>query len=95
MNRGNIDSQKFIDTLEECGFEPRSYSGRGMYGKNCIGVATDDIFDLGFQVESALSGEDIGHIPPCRTDSMGMDTIVYRPDLAWPEDDSDDTEEES
>lgn len=93
MNRGNIDAQKFIDTLEECGFETRSYSGRGMYGKSCIGVETDDIFELGFQIGSALSGEDIGHIPPCKTDSMGRDSIVYWPDLAWPEDDEEDGEE--
>jgi hypothetical protein len=88
MNRGKIDAQVFLDTLYDTGLSPRSYSGRGMYGKSCIGIETDeqtDVFTLGFIVGQALCGEDVGHLPPCKTDSMGTDMIVYWPDLAWPE----------
>ena len=74
-----------IELLENSGYEPRSYSGRGMYGKNCVGVVVEDVFALGVAVgqESRHYSEDI---PSAKTDSMGRDIIVYWPDLAWPED---------
>lgn len=33
-----MNSTKFIDVLRAADLEPRSYSGRGMYGRECVGV---------------------------------------------------------
>jgi hypothetical protein len=30
------------DIISEAGYESRSYSGRAMYGKECVGFSTDD-----------------------------------------------------
>ena len=35
-----MDATLFIETLEYAGFPPRSYSGRGMYGRRCVAVDT-------------------------------------------------------
>lgn len=38
---GEVDASALIELMERAGFEPRSYSGRAMYGKDCIGIVTD------------------------------------------------------
>ena len=48
------------------------YSGRGMYGKTCYGIVTDDPLAV---VEDAAA---VG-LRGARTDSMGTHTIVYWP----------------
>lgn len=67
-------SERAIQKLKAAGYEPRSYSGRGMYGRYCVGVTVsrsyvDDVKKL---------------IRGASTDSMGMDVIVYWPFLPWP-----------
>lgn len=62
-----------------------NYSGRGMYGKTCYGIVTDNIFyvvttlcdmirDEGYESATGIIGE-------VRTDSMGLDKIVYFPSI--------------
>ena len=75
---------------DDYGYEYReNYSGRGMYGRNCVGIvcecsAIDLIMDLAdyimnnfdgyISVRDALNGQ-------VRQDSMGIDTIVYFPGI--------------
>ncbi len=60
----------------------RSYSGRGMYGRSCLGVDTDDLGDLFAAVLEELEGEEdtqdvqLAFKSMC-TDAMGLGTIVY------------------
>lgn len=78
-----VEPQTLIDAIEDAGFEARSYSGRGMYGKECVGVDLDATSDLwGLAQEMARSGI-ICDQP--RTDSMGLGIIAYWPRLSWPE----------
>lgn len=49
-----------------------SYSGRGMYGRTCVGITTDEPEDL--IADAGIKG--------ARTDSMGKRTIVYWPALS-------------
>ena len=54
------------------------YSGRGMYGKNCVGIVTSnpvEVIELAAQV--GITG--------AKMDSMGMDTIVYWPKIQFVE----------
>ncbi len=67
-----------IQKLEGEDFEPRSYSGRGMYGRYCVGVSIDDYFDAQ-EVKKLISGS--------RMDNLGMGYIVYWPGLTWPAED--------
>lgn len=96
-----VDPRKLIEALEEAGYEPRSYSGRGMYGRTCVGVTTDRYtpeFKLGVDVALAASAmfDDMDELVSfledlsgegCSTDSMGLGTITYFPSIPWPETD--------
>ena len=37
-----VTARRLVQLLESAGYSVRSYSGRGMYGENCVGVVTDD-----------------------------------------------------
>jgi hypothetical protein len=56
------------------------YSGRGMYGQECLGFTYSTDTDL-LYLGAALSAHFDGDIPSCRTDSLGMGGIVYFPSL--------------
>lgn len=90
-----------IDAIRDAGYTARKYSGRGMYGARCVALIVprdDDPFSAGVAVgREANAVADLNKVafslPHSRSDSLGMDTIVYFPSLDWPEgvdDDSDD-----
>jgi hypothetical protein len=92
-----MDASKLIEALEDAGYEPRSYSGRGMYGRECVGVVTSGAsFRLGAEVAKSAAyladDEEEAQAVLCdlaelsvATDAMGFDTIVYFPGVDWPE----------
>lgn len=110
-----MDAKKLIEAIEaaeirECDeLRPQSYSGRGMYGRSCVGVVVPrDVssFQLGAAIAVALLDgdcdegpndvEDLADLRVCE-DNMGLDTIVYFPRVEWPaglSDDGDDEDEE-
>ena len=65
----------------------RDYSGRGMYGKECIGFVTDQPMMLAMALTAILidlRSQDIEGVPEwsdltVRTDNMGMSSIIYFP----------------
>jgi len=63
--------QQLVSKLEAEGLSPRSYSGRGMYGRNCVGASVvhpgDHVLPRGWQ-----------------QDQLGKGFIVYWPDVIWP-----------
>jgi hypothetical protein len=67
-----------IARLRDEGLEPRRYSGRGMFGADCIGVDVESREDAG-----ALKA--LFDLKPT-TDSMGRGVVAYWPALPWPED---------
>ncbi len=48
------------------------YSGRGMYGRTCVGIVTDSPEDV--IADAGIRG--------AHTDDMGLSTIVYWPSLS-------------
>lgn len=82
-----ITPELLIDTMEKAGFEPRGYSGTGMYGKQCVSVVIQpcDMWDLGY---SLGKGQDGFEITEPRTEDVGTWTLVYWPEMAWPEGDA-------
>jgi hypothetical protein len=67
-----MDSHELIDALSTLGLNPRSYSGRGMYGHECVGASVEDPGD--YELPKGW-----------RMDSLGKRYIVYWPDAEWPE----------
>jgi hypothetical protein len=64
------------DRLEKAGIETRSYSGRGMYGKTCLGAVADSR-------EAIYSVIRPADIRSASVDSMGRGVLVYWPSVAW------------
>lgn len=78
--------------FEAAGYEPRSYSGRGMYGKECLGVSGDSALEIVLEtIETVASqagdtetiAEFVADLLDVRTDSMGRGEIVYWPSIKW------------
>ena len=73
-----------------------NYSGRGMYGKNCIGFVIDSdpmffVMGLGVILADMENADDLFTVDDqlfgwydlrVASDSMGMSTIVYFPNLS-------------
>jgi len=83
--------------IEALGIDVRSYSGRGMFGKSCLGVEIDPgdsvtEFSLGVDVGIWLQENDEDYNSrdfKSSSDSMGLGTIVYFPYVPYTEDDED------
>jgi hypothetical protein len=69
--------QGLIAALHDAGYEPRSYSGRGMNGKQCVGVSATSAFGIGAALEDITAPE------PCQ-DQLGKRYIFYWPAYEWP-----------
>lgn len=86
-----------IEALNTAGLKIRRYSGRGMYGKECVAVSDDrrlqeilaDLVEAyGDNLECAEA------IRAARTDNMGLGIVVYWPHVAWPDDLEEDKDDE-
>lgn len=64
----------------------REYSGRGMYGKECVGVRTDYPNATLADIVEETGYADL--IRSHRVDSMGLSYILYFPGLLLPESES-------
>lgn len=61
-----------IDAIANRELQPRSYSGRGMYGRECVACAVE-------------SGSDLEGLPKAgaHVDQLGRGYIVYWPAAEW------------
>ena len=94
-----METRKLQTLLEDAGYETQSYSGRGMYGKSCLGVVTERPFRMiadctdvladdldGCLAEDAIHDELVAlgeALRGARQDNMGRDIIVYFPDVEY------------
>ncbi len=69
-----MTSETLIRKLEAAGFEPHSYSGRAMFGRQCVAVSGGGMFV--WPATAVLRG--------WRQDSMGRGAVIYWPEVAWP-----------
>ena len=76
------------------------YSGRAMYGDQCLGIVTEDeastFLILGLELADA-NAQTLGTIllRSVRSDSMGRAVVVYFPKVSMPEGFSEDEDEDS
>jgi hypothetical protein len=67
-NNMTKNQKQFIRDAEEQGFDvDYDYSGRGMYGKTCPSIIEERY------------GSRFGTKASVRSDSMGLDTVIYCP----------------
>lgn len=67
----------------------RTYSGRGMYGRECVGlvISNSEMFEVAMVVGQWLTDNVVDYdlsdaFKNARTDSMGRSMIVYWPSIA-------------
>ena len=83
-----------LEILALSGLDLQEYSGRGMYGKTCVGVQADSVEGLlRALVSVALGLTDPAEVEALeaftrdlRTDSLGTGIIAYSPNTPWPKD---------
>ena len=68
-----MKTAELIKKIEASGFKPRSYSGRFMYGQECVGVS----------VQPTSTGDADSLPRGNKVDSLGMGQIWYWPQCAW------------
>jgi hypothetical protein len=68
---------KIVEAIENDGGSAsvyEEYSGRGMFGRTCVGIVTDSPESVGYAAaEVGVPKKDL----PTRRDSMGRDLILY------------------
>ena len=87
MKPMNDTAKLVLELLEYTSFSDsiRTYSGRGMEGKLCLGVEIPRgaLFELGYEMARAVYSDcifaDTSIVPAPHTDSMGCDIIAYWP----------------
>lgn len=72
------DLKRLQEAAEEVGGRVRTYSGRFMYGEECLAISGAD------STACIKAATDRG-IRGARTDTLGKDTIVYWPGVPVPE----------
>lgn len=95
-----IEQINELDVLDDEIEVRTDYSGRGMYGKECIGFVTKEYSTFLMALTVVLINSmryasldntiEWSELTDVRTDSMGLSTIVYFPD--WHLDADDDNE---
>lgn len=77
---------------QESDYKPRSYSGRGMYGRECLGFACDSVDGFIEDIYERMSGTLMGDSTEAEvrrllkgrsSDQMGRRYIVYFPSVKW------------
>lgn len=91
FNQQSKQLQQLVELLEQSDFNPYPYSGRAMYGAYCVG------FDAHRGKELAAVAQIVAHadndddiradlvflFERARTDDMGLDTVIYFPDVRY------------
>lgn len=87
-----MTNKQLKDIIEAAGYETRSYSGRGMYGKECLAFTVDgraEEFAVAADLMDAAIGSGEYFIKPVakamrgiRTDSLGLGTVFYFPSVS-------------
>ena len=96
----NEQLETFVNLAEQHDGEVRSYSGRGMYGKTCLGVSIDgDLvgFAMRLGAELALtSGAEVAEwlAGQVSVDSMGRGSIIYFSRVVAPADIEDEEDDQ-
>jgi hypothetical protein len=101
-----LTAKRFIQIVREADLEDvrvRQYSGRFMYGRQCVGLALGQyVSDTGVAAEVIASVDDADEraevvqvFRMASRDQLGLGTIVYFPSMEWPTEPVDDSSGDS
>jgi len=93
-----MEFKELCQLIKDAGYSVRSYSGRGMGNKQCLGIDTKHTDTMGVALDlvseylgecnrgtgSISKAQDLCELLKCaRSDSMGKGYIVYFPEIKW------------
>lgn len=95
-----MNARLLIDAIESAGYSAQEYSGRGMFGKTCVGMdvprgtpmftaaleVARELMNEGSSEDEAWSLLDELSRMPASQDSLGLGSVVYWPGVPWPQD---------
>lgn len=73
-----MEFQELIEVLESAEFVPQPYSGRSMYGRNCLGIACDNSNDVVLNIIST-------YLENCSVDSSSIQFAMDLCEILWVE----------
>lgn len=98
-----ILTERIVEQAGYYGFDIRNdYSGRGMFGDTCFGVTCNNIFEWIYcmidDINNNFTDEELYNVlnefgemvREAKTDSMGLETILYFPNWSLPEEENTD-----
>lgn len=83
-----METSEFIEILEAAGYKPFSYSGRYMFGKQCVAIPLDNmggLFKLLLTIGRLSEEQDHNKLSNLRTDELGRGLVIYWPYIEWVE----------
>ena len=79
-----VNMKQFCGIAERAGYDYRSYSGRGMFGSSCPGIVDDDPAVVLVDMCTSTNKEKAVWLKThYRTDNMGLQMVIYWPDIKW------------
>lgn len=96
-----MTSKELQQLIEDCDYPTRSYSGRSMYGKECLAFTLDSgqspmaaVADIMAYAAEDIEGDTVEHcraaFEKARSDSMGHGMVIYFPHLDYAKDEDND-----
>ena len=96
MSKINNQSVENFKEILDQEFETYSYSGQAMYGKKCLafnisressdaGVVASIVADYVDEFGDGTVEDIVVFFERSKTDSMGLDTVMYFPSIVWQE----------
>lgn len=86
MPKSKEEVTKFIEALDDAGFDPASYSGRGMFGKQCVSVQDVSAWKIARELTCETYDGEFEDLPEPRQDQLGLGFVLYWPSYEWPKD---------
>jgi hypothetical protein len=100
-----VEDGQVQEAIEGAGYAVRDYSGRGMYGKYCLAVESDDSPEqvlLSIVGEYTYTADNLDEVRAltealkgCQTDTLGRGAILYWPGIEWVDTDPDEDDEDA
>jgi hypothetical protein len=78
-----MQSHALCQMIREAGYEPMKYSGRGMYGKECVAFTAPSAQEGIMHVAYEAGKSRMGRPPIPRIDQLGMEEVIYWPSSPW------------
>jgi hypothetical protein len=98
----SITYKELEEVIEESNADVtvQRYSGRGMFGRECLGFSTDDPIAVTAEIVGGLADEDlrdrvITAFQNTRTDNLGLSIILYFPNIHPPKEELEPSSDQS